>query len=240
MARPTYKRRRTSRRYGPYKKRRIASRPVRRFRQKKYNKTIWRSKLVPDTMFIKFRYSCNKAFTSTNAGGFAFNANGPYDIDNAAGGNQPPLFDDMSGLYRRYQVQGCKIKARFINQSAAGAATVYIIPTINSADAGTYSNTSTYQIRDQQYAKSFMLGPAGGASSTCTLKEYMSTDKMFGRQTMNDLNYSSTFSNNPAFIWYWCVGAYDYTSVDTPLNIVVELEFTLYTRCSERYPQIQD
>lgn len=240
----SYKRKRTYRRR-PYAKRRKYSRNTmaRTFKRAMggTKPAYWRNKLLPDTLYIKMPWTTYYQFTGTNYSNNMFRANSVYDPDyTSVTNNQPPLFDDISNMYQNYQVVASKCKVTFIN-SASLPATVYVYPTTQTTD-NNFTGDGTYKIENQQYAKHALVAGGLGSKNTVTISSFMSTSKVFGysKNAADDIGFMATGSGNPAQQWYWSVGAYDYSTIDTPLNILAKVQLTYYVKWSKRYTQSDD
>ena len=111
-----YKPRRPRRRYGV----RRAYRRYKRYGTSPYAGRL--SKGFPSTFLTKLNYEY-RVIQATGAPTLTYynriNANSLYDPENAVGGAQPALFDNLMAIYKWYRVYGVKIMITFTQTNSA-------------------------------------------------------------------------------------------------------------------------
>jgi len=163
-----------------------------------------------DTLYVKFKYhgwiSVSGAANPLNQ---AFRGNGPWDPVVDTGGQYPPGFKAYGGFFERYTCLGSSCKATFDNANGVPVI-LAVIPSLYDTLADSDEIDS---IRNVKYK---ICGRDGSAKSLGSVKNYMSTHKMFGISKAEVLDYtgftgiiSATDASNglPTAVsrWNWIV-----------------------------------
>ncbi len=160
---------------------------------------------IPDKQFVKLRYtSFFNVNPATPTGGHVFRGNSINDPDFTGIGAQPLGHDEWAAFYGKYKVHSSKIQVQFLNAnttSGAGNVLLNIVPSnsINTIGSRTYA-----ELNDTPYSKTKMIAPVSAGMNGVYMSNYMSTKKMTGDTTLDDV-YEAPFNNNPNRTWYWIV-----------------------------------
>lgn len=121
-----------------------------------------------------------------------FRANGMYDPDHTGTGGQPLYFDQLTAVYRHFQVIGSKITIRWSQSSTANIA--FRVGCFLNDD--TSASSSTYdQLGEQSSAKVSHLGP--GSDKVLTMTNHFSTKKIFGKMSTGADSLKGSVSADP-------------------------------------------
>lgn len=171
------------------------------------NQVILRCPQVcPDIMYVQMEYTATKEFSGAGASdliGFVFRANGIFDPDFAAGGQQPLGHDQWQAFYRRYAVYASSCKVMF---QSKGENAVNLVGTIVPL------NTNSLVLNKQQTIElpNTVEGPIGmkDGNNVCTLTNYSTTGKQRGNPNdviEYDAATTAPFGSDPGFPWFWHV-----------------------------------
>lgn len=183
---------------------------------------------MADRTMLKLPYATEYLLTLGGIGApaqFTIRGNSLFDPEVIVGGRQPFGFDQYAAFYQRYCVIGssCMLQASPAGDASAapnGFNSVYRLnlwPTASSVatlGSGFTNVGANAPVAEQPYGKTRLisvnsLGAAGGAA---IVKNYMSTQKMFGVSStavMGDLQYSALVSANPSVEWFWNISLED-------------------------------
>lgn len=218
----TYRKRSHRRRYKRYRRSKLS---------KPSKVTLHKGRVIPDRYLCKLKYTQVLDMTPAAAATefWVFRGNSCYDPDQSGAGAQPSGFDQLMGLYQKILVRGSKIVMR--NMATSGShvpCKVAIYP----------SNDSTTPLAiDSAAAASFSrVGITNGyGGKNLTLKNYMSTKRMFGVSSLNDEKHSYSHDNasNPTFPWYWHIRG-DTLNGANIASYYAEVEITYYCEFWDR------
>lgn len=196
MQRTNVQRKRYTRRYKAYAKRKFFKR--RNQITSKYESTMVRQVGRPDKLIVKLPYAQQVGLTGNPFSSVNLLVNSLYDIDTAIGGGQPAYYDNYSAIYNRYRVIGVKYNVQVHNYTGGRLATVGIC--WNNGTAPTLANCE-YQPKSEFK----QLGGAGASSDSCEFNGYVSLAGVTGvtRSTyMSDDTYAGQTSGSPTeVIW---------------------------------------
>lgn len=204
---------------------------------KPYTKMIRATTGVPDVLRTKLKY-CDQYLIQSAT--FAFGAqimsgNSVYDPDVSGVGHQPMGYDQWSQFYKKYRVYASSIRVQFYSDqtAAAGLTNVWILPTPEEPSAVTYGIAS---LSENPYAKTGALVPYVG-KGTVLLKNYMTTNKMYGEKLINENEYEGLTGNlgtgsDPINKWFWSVGGETVTG--DVLKIRATVTMTYYVEFFDR------
>lgn len=232
-----YKRRRSGRRY----RRRLYRRGRRYGRRRSYRRRrlgftrIKASRTLADTAFVKFHYTERVDLTSQNVTSynyFVFRGNSVYDPNFTGGGHQPTGYDQWTAFYLNYCVYASKISVSF--NSGDGTETdsivAYVFPDTSSSYPG-----PTVVLEENPYVRyRFLQTEFQAPKSSRTIRNFMTTKKMWGRNVGTDLEYfGAAYNSNPAYPWFWQIVLLNPYQVLTPhyhLHVRITYYTKLYTR----------
>lgn len=201
MYKRRYKRgsRKSLRRQRRYKRRSYKSRPY-TVKNRAYKSGL------PDIFKTKLSYSESFTMTGLSTYDALYRGNGPYDPRTATGGTQPTDFDIYASAYESYVCTASSIEVRAIatgpGSNLVTAAMIVVLP-VTQTSAATVSASTLW---DMPWAKSTIIGPAGG-SSHGYIKNYMSVRRFYGIPNKAPLqtadNLISSTSGLPADEFQW-------------------------------------
>lgn len=197
-------------------------RNLRRYKKKKANKnkpytmTLRNPIIVPDRLKLKMVYTDQVQFSGSGTMYYIYRGTGAYDPDFLKAGRYCAGWNSYNFKYNKYFATASSIKIKIIS-TGPGANTVtsgqvVIIPLQNT----TAITSRSYQQADEPYARSTIVGGAGG-SSIKTLSNYMTYNKMCGTTgdpASNNYRWAYTNSLTPGlnvptkdFWWHVVAGS---------------------------------
>lgn len=190
----------------PAPKRRQLLRP--RSKKKKTNKTLgtWNNvsfagfgRTIPTTLTATHRYCVPAVTSSVAAGGTAqifYKANSLYDPEDAVGGHQPYLFDQLSALYEHFVVVASRmtiiITPNYETASFAGQAWTFSLMLNSDSSMAGGVQTTIEQGRNVTWANS------GPNTDSIVLKSNWDIRKEFGLKTYQEAVGLSRFQGTSA------------------------------------------
>lgn len=179
----------------PTSKRRQVSRP-RQPKKRKINKTLgtWNNvsfagfgRTIPTTLTATHRYCVPAVTSSVAAGGTAqifYKANSLYDPEDAVGGHQPYLFDQLSALYEHYVVVASKMTViltpNYETSAWAGQAWTFSLMLNSDSSMAGGVQTTIEQGRNVTWANT------GPNTDSVVLKSNWDIRKEFGLKTYQE------------------------------------------------------
>lgn len=165
--------------HGPLRKSRKTRKPRnirhRSFRRRNVpNSVISRTSPIPDRYMTKLHYS--QLFTLAYAGALTkqkFRMNSIYDPDYSGVGHQPMGHDELSVLYNKYRVYGCKYHISISNTDANYQAEVVVQNRPNSVDVTTFT-----EAMESPYRQYKIVGAEGSGPKHIT--GYHNVSKVYG------------------------------------------------------------
>lgn len=184
--------------------------------------------LWPDETQVKLKYQWENLVNTVAPNQYylqTFRGNSMYDPDFSGLGNQPIGFDQWAYLYKNYRVNGCAIRATFMNFTSADADAIapyelYIVPLTDT----TLSFPTSGALEGFPSTRKTLIAPSSGSANLRTVKHYHTTRKMFPSTGIKDANFSAAIGANSSSQWYFhvllrnCLGAsygcYGYLKVE--------------------------
>lgn len=213
--RPAYK---TSRRY------RTRSKPRRRFgyRKRPARRTVARmGKNMRDSTFVKLSFWVRIATTVSGLSQVVLRANGLFDPGEAASSDNAYGQFVWSYFYQRYRCHGSKIQLWINNLDTADSRIVNVFPTPNS----NLWNHGFQSEANQPYTTTKFLTPLSGSRSSCYIKKYMSTKKMFGVSNISDDSYQALLGSDPSRQWYWTILSNDFDDTGGQVEMIAKVTY---------------
>lgn len=196
-----YRRRKATRRR-KYAKRRPTKTFKRRLRKRPLQASRTRIRggngLLSDRLQVKLRYHSGwDKLTASGTFTQIWSGNSIFDPDQTGIGTQPIGYDQYDTLYDRYEVHGCKITVKLINNSETVPFMATLRPTRYTSPVGEPS--------EQPYTKTRVVGISTGGKPYTTIQAYFNTKKIFGlnKPQSTEGTYISDFGANPSRQWYW-------------------------------------
>lgn len=185
------------------------------------------TKVVKNTALqpLAQRYICTMKYMTAaqlnlaNSFIYKFNLNSLFDPDRTGVGHQPHGFDQLSGLYNRYRVIGCKYTVAAY--STSDPIRFGVVPT--NDDGIIWNNMSDFL--ETPRAKWAIQMPGG---SNKLLKGYVSLPSLMGRnkvQYMTDDRYAAQVSTSPAELALLNIGAGNFSDGSGTVNCLVTLHY---------------
>lgn len=220
----------------------VKGKPVKRNRKRKGRRPVRKQSMfsvgrpmgsgIPSSVFMKMKYSdIYVPTTTTSPFSHFFNLNGMYDVDQTGIGHQPFYFDQLTQLYSRYTVYGCK--AVITASCATGLSVVGLRP-----QRDTVGLPNAVQIAERPAQAHMLLSSSAGSK---TIARYFDISKLFGvtRSAINDeTSYSGTNGANPTSLQYLQVITQHPDSATTQTT-AVEITLTYYVKWHDRFRQAQ-
>lgn len=156
---------------------------------------------IPDAMLIKLKYTTFFTLSGTPTGSWKFRGNSIHDPDLTGTGGQPLGHDQWEAFYEKYCVNGSKIQLQFLNDSttaAPGNVLLNVVPMDDNV------SRSYDELNSMQFNRNRMIAPVSAGQNGVYMSSYMSTRKLMGENTLDDV-YESAFGTNPTREWYWHV-----------------------------------
>lgn len=222
------------------KKRFMKKRPVvkKSGYRKKYTKTNNPFKIVanypgnnvfPRQYICKLKYSdIIQVIPGLSSRDYVFNLNSLQDPDETNTlGTQPRYFDQLSQIYARYRVLGCKMRARYMPTDAtvpSQSTWLAYVPTLSS----TSLSSSTYaEIAEKPHCKTSINNIYGRRSE---INKYISMSTLAGiskKAIQYDDTYIALSGNNPETRQYGhlVVGTLDEASTAIAGRLIVDITY---------------
>lgn len=184
--------------------------------------------IVPDVAFVKLKYQTQVAFAAAGSVPqlHAFALNGMYDPDLTFTGHQPRGFDQYAAFYTKYEVRASRISMLIINNSTV-AAKLAILPVSSSASVP----SDVDGMMEQPYCKWKLVN--GNASQNVSRLTHFSTTKKITSRNIDSVNYTASFTANPAITHSWNILCEALDGVSTT-DVQVIFVVTYYARCYAR------
>jgi hypothetical protein len=161
--------------------------------------------LLGDRLKVKLAYT-DFYDSTTDANGvytYTYTGNSPYDPDVTGLGIQPTGWDQYSNLYRFYYCSGSKITATVVNKNSSNSIRWGVSTGTNVLSA---ADLAVMDPTEWPYTKWRTLGPSTTSKSVGTVKNYLSTKKVYGYKAATNTNFiASVAGPNPTNLWYWNV-----------------------------------
>lgn len=162
-----------------------------------------------------------------------FRGNSIVDPDFTSGTSHDAMpIDFWANFYEKAYVRSSRIEVDFLSLSsgAGGSCVVGVVPVLQSTDL---SSLDINVYNESPYAKFEALSNAS-AGARVQLDHFMSTDKMWGRDTFDDV-FIGSLAAVPSNVWYWQVycGSIDQT---TDPNVRASVRITYYVTLFKRKP----
>lgn len=241
-----------------YRKKRYNKKRYNRKRsyRKKYNKISTRNMglIIPDRARIKFKYTdtlTSMVQSGTSHWYLSYKANDLISPGDAQAGTSASLapngVQQWENFYRKYKVNACKIHVQIIRNSASASTdTTYQLACVRPITEETYSafiGDNATQAGTDKYARSATLANSTANNSSCHIRNYMTTKKLFGYH-YNNLDTSESLIGElgtppaaPSELWYWIVTLSSFDGVitlATDPQVLVKVDLTYYCELFDR------
>lgn len=184
---------------------------------------------VKTMMLYADRFSINAGAGGAIAA-YTFRLNSIFDPDFTGVGHQPMTHDQLTPLFERYCVTGCRYKVVAACADAGGLPFVAVQAT-DDVSVPTVISTVIEQ-GQTDWSMVYTGGP-----NIKTFEGYVSIPKLVGKdfkEYLNSSEYSTPVGNNPSDPAYLNIFAGDSGTGDGPnVNFVIELQYTVYLQGSK-------
>lgn len=224
--------RKYSRRYAPYKKRKPRmTNYAGRITKLNPSRGIFG---FPDEVVTTLRYTDVIALTSTvnSVASNAFRMNSLFDPDSTGVGHQPYYFDQYAAVYNSYTVISSKLKARFSVQTNAIATAQPAGPVIVgiAADDDATLSAVISTLLELPASKNTFLCNAVGGNNVKTMAIDYNPERDLGLSSDDD-TVGAAVTANPSQVWYGVVWVTESgLASPTAVNVIVEMEFKVKFR----------
>lgn len=132
-------------------------------------------------------------------------------------------------FYNAYRVHGSKIRATFYYLDTENHDEIDRCLVYPSHISGWSTSVTVVNRSERTYGRHRHL-QAGGYKKFATVKNYMSTKRMFGVKSIIDDDFTGGVSSDPTKQWYWLVGHNsvndaNYTSGEHTVHIIVDIVY---------------
>ena len=191
----------------------------------------------PDSYRCKLAYNTTITLSPASGNGYfdshTFRANSLFDPDYTGVGQQPTYFDQLSAVYERYRVIGCKMKLTVVNTNSSNPVEFLVYP---SNDTGVGA-TNILDLSMNNDAGKLMVISSEGSSNLRQYNRYcpINTITDVNRSVVwNENNYASATTTNPSSQAYLHLcGASQAAQSDSTIQVIVRLEIGRAS-CRER------
>ena len=171
----------------------------------------------PDTLLVKQRYSSSLVWSAASTFNQVYTINNMNDVDATAVGSQfANMTDQLTELYSRFKVHGCKITVKAINLSTTEGVR-FTLSAQNSATPVSYRETM-----ENPYSKNWYLGVEQGGHNVTTRSMYISLKKLAGENLLGH-SYDGSVGADPGIIFHWILQGDSIAGG----NMTAEVEVTL-------------
>lgn len=184
-------------------------------------------------LLIPLRYSQTITLSCTS-GAVAyhqFRCNSLYDPDYTTTGTQPMLYDQLSAIWTKYCVYGCKVNAEFITPTASSPTQVTLRPSVTSS-----APSDNDAEAERRWGRTAVIMKE---TNKAILSEYIDIGQVYGynkSQIITDDTFTSLNTGNPLNIVYLNVVAKPLDN-STTTTVYVHLTMTFYTLFRQVYDQ---
>lgn len=181
---------------------------------------------MPETLQVKLSYQYSPVALQsgvTYANSRNWSINNLYDPDAAAGGVQPPLYDNLTALYDRWRV----VKVRFTFDYTSGTGnTQRVYLAYLGEDTTDMSDYSTYNLHAMGNVKFKLVGGVNSGPAYGSISQTYDLRKLVGSE-LEDGNYYGGPATAPATILTAQIGVQDITAGSTTclLSIQPRIDF---------------
>lgn len=156
-----------------------------------------------------------------------YRGNSIYDPNYSFGGHEAYGRDQWSNFYQSYKVMGSSIKIKLYQQANA-VCKAWVMPdsltTVSNTEYPWETPLVSYKTLDRKDSTS---------GNRYTLKNYMSTKRMFNVTSLLDDDFGSGISTNPSNEWYWYIRIQD-VDLATNVQVYLDIRITYYVKLYNR------
>lgn len=192
--------------------------------------------IMPKAIYTKLRFA--DAFSITTASGVmgfhVFAGNNLYDPNQTGAGQQPAGYDQLTAIYDRYCVYGCKVAVNMQSLQGTGAAnSSFSAAIVPYTDSNAAVDTTEEMWMNPKGKWSSISNQYDGVSKGLWLSSYSSPMEMFGKskqQVLTEDNFSAAVTTGPAYSFYWRIGARALDGVSTLNSIRCQMHMTFWVK----------
>lgn len=179
------------------------------------------------SMFVRLNYadSFGQNAPATNVYGITtWNLNSLFDPDATGAGHQPQQYDQLTAIYRRYHVYGCKVDIEFSNPTADGLFVAWSVRARNTAGIIT---ASIAQLGELPHVKQMPMHNTGSqvkrVSFFVNMRDICHVPKLI--YNSDEAQFSAAFNANPLEFIYLEIGTCTTTGVAIGVNVRLRLTY---------------
>lgn len=150
----------------------------------------------PDAMFVKMRWNFAELVDTGLATSYAFKANDPF-LPLSVSTTRAMGWDQYATFYGRYMVHSSSIYITLTSKTTSAVQRVVLYPSTNNT-ADTVDSAITYP-----YNKRRVLGSQNGGQSRVKASLYYAMDKIRGKKSLDDANFTALTSASPITQYYF-------------------------------------
>lgn len=213
-----------------------SSRNNRKRRNGNNSRNIPRQLVARNSFRTELKYSTSGSLTANNGHNYlTIRGNSVFDPEYAVGGHQPLGFDQLAGLYNKYNVHSARVEVTAYNNSDTSAAGhpmtaigLAMFPSVNDAPV---SSTLAY-VREQPYCVHTVIGPPLCSAAVRSLAAPRRTTQEVYGQNANDNDYKAVVTANPAKEWFYLIFARTLNGepLDLNLEVMIYYDVTFFAR----------
>lgn len=177
--------------------------------------------VIADRIRIKLKYNTYVSLAGTLGVPFSqIYQNSLNDPDLTGSGQQPLGFDQWSNFYSKYRVNGMAISIQGGNTNSNTPLLFSVYPALTSSLPSTPD-----AVFSQPYSKTVSVPQASG-NSKVTIKNYMSTKKIYGYTNIDqEDDFTADYNANPVNLWYFIVYGYSSNSSIPTFQGIVRITY---------------
>lgn len=159
-----------------------------------------------------------------------------YDPDVSGIGHQPMMYDQLTGIYRKYWVYGCKVQIEYSDPSADHLFLSYCVRTRNLAGV---NGKTISQATEQRNCKVFPMVNTGSQKKTVSF--YVDLAKAHGIPKIvfktDEEQYAAAYNASPAGFCYLEIGTA--STNNSAVSVNIRLRLTYFARMYDYLTQSQ-
>jgi len=138
---------------------------------------------------------------------------------------EPVGYTEFMTFYQKFYVVGSRVKLEIVNGSADVAITG-IWFALYPSRTSTVIGSTVIDAAAQPYVKNGYVGSSLAANKV-TISHQMSTSRLFGFNTKNDIDFSGDTSNNPNLPWFWVLSmsGIDNDPIFPTVQILIKIDY---------------
>ena len=189
----------------------------------------------PDQLFVKLKYADQKIVAPVGPTiQIDHTGNGLIDPNRTVSGTENPLgFIEWMAFYARFEVHGSRCNFLLYNSSQTIGIFYCLYPSFGNISIADYPSNTV-----QPYAISGVVGQEPSGNNLANMTAYMSTRKLWGRQTY-DTTFAGNVTTNPLHLWLWSLFVISQGGTLPPL-FTMQVRIVYYVKFFDRNKLLQE